>query len=177
MWNGTTVVFLKPRFEISRASHIKMTVPLFALQNVNVMKAHLACRVEARSIISGLPARLRCASARQSSLSAVLRAKTGGEGGIRTLDTLLRCLRFPGVCLKPLGHLSVALLRLIDWAEKTSQNTARNNSLWVKLGMADLVWNSTAEGILLSLPLLIGRYIGQVLRIWTRLMRLIKECV
>jgi len=66
---------------------------------------------------------------------------------------------------------------LIDWAEKTSQNTARNNSLWAKLGMADLVWNSTAEGILLSLPLLIGRYIGQVLRIWTRLMRLIKECV
>ena len=32
----------------------------------------------------------------------------GGERGIRTLDTLLEYARFPGVCLKPLGHLSVA---------------------------------------------------------------------
>ena len=30
----------------------------------------------------------------------------GGERGIRTLDTLLEYARFPGVCLKPLGHLS-----------------------------------------------------------------------
>jgi hypothetical protein len=32
--------------------------------------------------------------------------QTGGERGIRTLDTLLEYARFPGVCLKPLGHLS-----------------------------------------------------------------------
>ena len=30
----------------------------------------------------------------------------GGEGGIRTLDTLLTYTRFPGVRLKPLGHLT-----------------------------------------------------------------------
>jgi hypothetical protein len=32
--------------------------------------------------------------------------KTGGERGIRTLGTLLTYTRFPGVLLKPLGHLS-----------------------------------------------------------------------
>src|ERR1017187_3630331 len=32
--------------------------------------------------------------------------QTGGERGIRTLDTLLEYARFPGVCLQPLGHLS-----------------------------------------------------------------------
>ena len=31
----------------------------------------------------------------------------GGERGIRTLDTLLRCTHFPGALLKPLGHLSI----------------------------------------------------------------------
>jgi hypothetical protein len=30
----------------------------------------------------------------------------GGEGGIRTLDTLLTYTHFPGVRLRPLGHLS-----------------------------------------------------------------------
>ncbi len=30
----------------------------------------------------------------------------GGEGGIRTLGTLFTHTRFPGVHLKPLGHLS-----------------------------------------------------------------------
>jgi hypothetical protein len=30
----------------------------------------------------------------------------GGERGIRTLGTLLTYTRFPGVLLKPLGHLS-----------------------------------------------------------------------
>ena len=34
------------------------------------------------------------------------KSEFGGEGGIRTLDTLLEYARFPGVCLKPLGHLS-----------------------------------------------------------------------
>jgi hypothetical protein len=30
----------------------------------------------------------------------------GGEGGIRTLDTLFTYTHFPGVLLQPLGHLS-----------------------------------------------------------------------
>src|SRR5690606_3933210 len=33
----------------------------------------------------------------------------GGEGGIRTLDTLLTYTHFPGVRLQPLGHLSANL--------------------------------------------------------------------
>ena len=33
-------------------------------------------------------------------------SKHGGEGGIRTRDRLLTYTRFPGVLLKPLGHLS-----------------------------------------------------------------------
>ena len=33
----------------------------------------------------------------------------GGEGGIRTLDTLLTYTHFPGVRLQPLGHLSNTL--------------------------------------------------------------------
>ncbi len=33
----------------------------------------------------------------------------GGEGGIRTLDTLLTYTHFPGVRLQPLGHLSKTL--------------------------------------------------------------------
>ena len=32
--------------------------------------------------------------------------KNGGEGGIRTLGTVLPYTHFPGVLLKPLGHLS-----------------------------------------------------------------------
>ena len=31
---------------------------------------------------------------------------SGGETGIRTLDTLLAYTHFPGVLLRPLGHLS-----------------------------------------------------------------------
>ena len=31
---------------------------------------------------------------------------SGGERGIRTLDTLLTYTHFPGVLLQPLGHLS-----------------------------------------------------------------------
>lgn len=33
----------------------------------------------------------------------------GGEGGIRTLDRLLTYTHFPGVLLKPLGHLSAGI--------------------------------------------------------------------
>tara|TARA_B100000029_G_scaffold262336_1_gene258516 strand:+ start:43 stop:348 length:306 start_codon:yes stop_codon:yes gene_type:complete len=38
----------------------------------------------------------------------------GGEGGIRTLDTLLTYTHFPGVLLQPLGHLSKKLFRISD---------------------------------------------------------------
>ncbi len=31
----------------------------------------------------------------------------GGEGGIRTLDTLLTYTHFPGVLLQPLGHFTI----------------------------------------------------------------------
>ncbi len=34
----------------------------------------------------------------------------GGEGGIRTLGTLVTYTHFPGVRLRPLGHLSVSLV-------------------------------------------------------------------
>ena len=38
---------------------------------------------------------------------------TGGERGIRTLETLLTLTHFPGVLLKPLGHLSVNFCRFL----------------------------------------------------------------
>jgi len=37
----------------------------------------------------------------------LLTAIIGGEGGIRTLDTLLAYTHFPGVLLQPLGHLTI----------------------------------------------------------------------
>ena len=39
----------------------------------------------------------------------------GGEGGIRTLDTL-RYTHFPGVLLRPLGHLTSCLIRISEAA-------------------------------------------------------------
>ena len=36
----------------------------------------------------------------------MLRHMSGGEGGIRTLDGLSTHTHFPGVLLRPLGHLS-----------------------------------------------------------------------
>src|SRR3990172_1265115 len=46
---------------------------------------------------------------RQQRRSPLARASlvVGGEGGIRTRGTLLAYTRFPGVHLRPLGHLSV----------------------------------------------------------------------
>ena len=38
--------------------------------------------------------------------------RLGGEGGIRTLGTLFTHTRFPGVHLRPLGHLSGIHLRV-----------------------------------------------------------------
>ena len=40
----------------------------------------------------------------------VMQIWIGGEGGIRTLDTV-RYTHFPGVLLRPLGHLSVKSYR------------------------------------------------------------------
>jgi hypothetical protein len=37
-------------------------------------------------------------------------AKVGGEGGIRTLETLLKSTRFRVVRLRPLGHLSMMII-------------------------------------------------------------------
>ena len=45
----------------------------------------------------------------------MLATKPGGERGIRTLGTLLTYTRFPGVLLKPLGHLS-CLIRFLNGA-------------------------------------------------------------
>ena len=45
------------------------------------------------------------ALSRQGPLSG-LRCASGGQGGIRTLDTGLPYTHFPGVRLRPLGHLS-----------------------------------------------------------------------
>ena len=44
----------------------------------------------------------------------VMNYESGGEKGIRTLDTLLAYTRFPGVLLQPLGHLSPELAILKD---------------------------------------------------------------
>jgi protein tyrosine phosphatase (PTP) superfamily phosphohydrolase (DUF442 family) len=41
-----------------------------------------------------------------SGRTGLMAARSGGEGGIRTLDRLLTYTHFPGVLLKPLGHLS-----------------------------------------------------------------------
>ncbi len=39
-------------------------------------------------------------------LKKLLIKNSGGERGIRTLDTLVRYTHFPGVRLRPLGHFS-----------------------------------------------------------------------
>jgi hypothetical protein len=40
--------------------------------------------------------------------------RVGGEGGIRTLDTLLAYTHFPGVLFRPLRHLSVILFIMLQ---------------------------------------------------------------
>ena len=47
-------------------------------------------------------------------LSYELFFKYGGEGGIRTPDTL-PYTHFPGVLLQPLGHLTKLFCRLTSW--------------------------------------------------------------
>lgn len=45
-------------------------------------------------------------SAASNQAESTARMETGGQGGIRTLDTLLTYTHFPGARLRPLGHLS-----------------------------------------------------------------------
>ena len=47
----------------------------------------------------------------------------GGERGIRTLETLQTLTHFPGVLLKPLGHLTVLLTYRALFTEKDHQST------------------------------------------------------
>src|SRR5690625_1044095 len=54
----------------------------------------------------------------------------GGEGGIRTLDAGNPHTRFPGVLLKPLGHLSPGGLEGLRWHREFYQPLlARYNEL------------------------------------------------
>ena len=46
--------------------------------------------------------------------------KIGGEGGIRTLDTLLTYTHFPGVRFQPLTHFTVFLQDQDFWLPKYS---------------------------------------------------------
>ena len=46
----------------------------------------------------------------------------GGDGGIRTLDTLLTYTHFPGVRLKPLSHLSAARQRVSELTAQRKLN-------------------------------------------------------
>jgi hypothetical protein len=54
----------------------------------------------------------------------------GGEGGIRTRDTGLPYTRFPGVLLRPLGHLSKSTHTISkgarDYSTRTEPATARD---------------------------------------------------
>ena len=58
--------------------------------------------------------------------------RTGGERGIRTLDTLLEYARFPGVCLQPLGHLSAGKITVAKCAAFFNPNRRR---LRMKMGV------------------------------------------
>ena len=93
MRDFTCIVFLQARLQIFSKSDIKTAAAGFALQDVNIKELHfsgLPSRSSERLMCSPFSmARLRFASARQSSLSAVLRAKTGGAEGIRTPDLLI----------------------------------------------------------------------------------------
>jgi len=68
-------------------------------------KAARGCRVEfeLRIAHAGSPESKSPASA---GLGSTIVVNNGGEGGVRTLDTLLTYTHFPGVLLQPLGHLT-----------------------------------------------------------------------
>lgn len=65
------------------------------------------CVVGAYYRASYLPVNLFFLFNSRNYLLTTLQYKSGGEGGIRTLDTLLRCTPLAGERLRPLGHLSV----------------------------------------------------------------------
>ena len=48
------------------------------------------------------------------------------EEGIRTLDTLVAYTRFPGVRLRPLGHLSIYIHHFFEWRAKYHK---KNNAI------------------------------------------------
>ena len=45
------------------------------------------------------------------------------EEGIRTLDTLLRYTHFPGVRLRPLGHLSINISIVLITGDEITKNS------------------------------------------------------
>ncbi len=57
--------------------------------------------------------------------------KDGGEGGIRTLDTL-PYTHFPGVLLQPLGHLTKLLNHRSGTALNLGKSAASVNQLFCK---------------------------------------------
>ncbi len=58
-------------------------------------------------------------------------AVAGGQGGIRTLDTLLAYTHFPGVRLQPLGHLSFTMILM--QRQRGKHPSIRNRKLGAKL--------------------------------------------
>jgi hypothetical protein len=52
------------------------------------------------------------------------RAEESGEGGIRTLETLITSARFPSECLQPLDHLSIISMPLRGTAHAVLGNFA-----------------------------------------------------
>ena len=74
------------------------------------------------------PLRLRLRLAESRTVGS-LDLASGGEGGIRTRDTLLTYTHFPGVLLKPLGHLS-ALVQLLPCRNPARQRSGRITGAW-----------------------------------------------
>lgn len=48
------------------------------------------------------------------------------EEGIRTLDTLVAYTHFPGVRLRPLGHLSITISHFFEWSAKYQKKKQRH---------------------------------------------------
>ena len=72
--------------------------------------------VEPRSGILIPPACVQYAK-KKPAFSCELFFKDGGEGGIRTPDTL-PYTHFPGVLLQPLGHLTILFCCLTAWGQR-----------------------------------------------------------
>ena len=52
--------------------------------------------------------------------------RDGGEGGIRTLDTLLRCTPLAGERLRPLGHLTATGRMILMFTPIAKQKIQQN---------------------------------------------------